>query len=166
MPLTVYATSSDLATWTGTAAPTNAATLLRSATFTVAAACARDPYNDTPSGNDATALRDATTAQAAAWLANGIDPAAAGLDAFPVKTKKIGTASVERDTTGQVEARNAAATTLAPEAEKILYTAGLLALPLPVTADPTDRLANYGLSRTGSPWSVERMNAIDGFSLG
>lgn len=146
MALTVYATSGDLATWLGTTAPANAAILLRSASILVAAAANRDPYTDTPTGDQATVLRDATTAQAAAWVATGIDPAKLGIDAAPVKSRKIGSGDISYDTAGQSEARTAAATELVPEARQILYTGGLLALPLPVGATATDHLEHFGLS--------------------
>lgn len=156
--MTIYASADDLAAWLGETAPANAATLLRSAAIVVAAAANRDPYGDAPTGDTADALRDATTAQAAAWIANGIDPATAGLDTAPVKSKKIGTATIERDTSGQSAARTTAATAIAPEAEKILYAAGLLAAELPVWTSETDRLPSYGLPRASGlePWSLWR----------
>lgn len=144
-----YADLDDLATWTGADAPANADQLLRSATVVVAAATGRNPYtDDTPTGTNATVLRDATTAQAAVWIALSLDPTTAGLTSGSVKRSKIGTGDVEYDTTGQAEARAQAANELAPEARKILLTAGLLLVDLPVWTGDTDRLLDYGLAGT------------------
>lgn len=158
-----YATVDDLTDWleaTGLVTPDNADALLRSATVLVARACNRDLYTDVPTTTDAAVLRDATTAQATAWITLGVAPAAAGLDAAPVKTKKIGSATIERDTAGQSEARVAAATEIAPEARQILLAAGLFALDLPVWTSDTDPLADYGLDRPRSiglrPWSLSQ----------
>lgn len=146
--MTPYATLSDLADWTGETAPANGDILLRTATTLVARAAGRNPYIDAPAPADVEPLRDATTAQAAAWIAAGVTPAALGIDSAPVKGEKLGSADITYDTAGQAEARATAATQLAPEAADILYNAGLLVLPLPVTADSTDGLADYGLSAT------------------
>ena len=155
MPLTAYATSADLTAWTGAEAPLNADMLLRSATVLVAAAANRDPYTDIPDADAAPVLRDATTAQAAAWITLGINPEAAGLDAAPVKNRKIGSGDIGYDTTGQSEARTAAATELAPEARQILYTGGLLALLEPVWTG-VDHLDHFGLTGPCRPrWSQE-----------
>lgn len=144
----VYATEADLGTWLaglGLTAPANSAGLLRSATMLVARACNRNPYNDVPTTTDAPILRDATTAQVASWVTLGITPAAAGLDTAPVKSRKIGTADISYDTTGQADKREQAASELAPEAERILIAGGLYALDLPVWTDPSDPLPTYGL---------------------
>lgn len=147
MTLTAYATSTDLASWLGTAAPSNAASLLRSATVLVAVATGRSPY-DTPSGDDAEPLRDATTAQAAAWIAAGITPAAGGLDSAPVKESKLGPGDITYDTAGQADARAKAAAELGSEARAILLAAGLLLVDLPVWPAADDQLLDYGLSGT------------------
>lgn len=146
-----YATASELAGWLaglGLSTPVNATGLLRSATLIVARAANRNPYSDTPTGATAAALRDATAAQVAAWVTLGLAPAAAGLDSAPVRRSKIGTADIERDTTGQADARKAVATELASEAREILLVAGLLQVDLPVWASDTDRLLDYGLAGT------------------
>lgn len=146
-----YATGSDLDNWLddlGLSAPAAAVGLLRSATLLIARAANRNPYTDTPTDTDALALRDATTAQVTAWVTLGLAPAAAGLDSAPVKRSKLGTGDVERDTTGQADARAAAATQLAPEAKEILIAAGLFALDLPYWTSDTDTLPDYGLPRT------------------
>lgn len=142
--MNVYATYSDLQTWLGTTPPTNADELLRTATTLVATATGRNPYVDTPTGPDVAPLRDATTAQVAAWIATGVTPSAGGLDTAPVKGKKLGSADITYDTTGQTAARTAAATMLTAEARDILYNARLLTLDLPQWTDPdTDSLADY-----------------------
>lgn len=161
LTITPYATLTDLTGWlegSGLTIPDSVENLLRSASFLIARSCNRDIYTDTPTDTDAVPLRDATLAQVAAWITLGITPAAAGLDAAPVKNRKIGTADLGYDTTGQAAARAEAATTLAPEAMQILISAGLYALDLPVWTG-TDRLADYGLDRPRSiglrPWSWE-----------
>lgn len=157
--MNTYAAPSDLQAWLGLSQPpTNATSLLRTASAMVALACNRDIYTDVPTTTDVAVLNDATCAQAAAWVALGIDPEAAGLDTAPVKNTKIGTADVSYDTTGQAAQRETAATQLAPEARAILISAGLFALDLPYWPDPTDPLPDYGLPRTRigvRPWSLE-----------
>src|SRR4051794_30011637 len=151
--MNTYATYSDLQAWLGTTPPDNADELLRSATTLVATASGRNPYVDTPTGPDVEPLRDATTAQAAVWIATGVTPAAGGLDTAPVKGKKLGSADITYDTTGQTAARTAAAKELAAEARDILYNAGLLVLDLPQWTDTdTDSLADY----TGAGTAVGR----------
>lgn len=159
----VYATVADLADWLaglGLTPPANATGMLRYASYLIARACDRNPYRDLPTDTDAPILRDATTAQVAAWVTLGVSPAAAGLDSAPLKSRKIGTADLSYDTTGQAAARTAAATQLAPEAMQILVAGGLYALDLPVWTSDTDRLADYGLDRPRSiglrPWSWEQ----------
>lgn len=162
--IVTYASGDQLAAWLGTTAPSNAGQLCRSATILVAAACYRDPYTDSPSDVEAPVLRDATCAQAATWIALGVDPSAAGVDSSPVKSSKIGTGSVERDTTTLAAARLAAVTELAPEPRAILLAAGLLYEPVPVGAPDGDCLRHFGLS---GPWprrygmSLEEMEAVD-----
>lgn len=146
----VYATSSDLAAWTGASAPSNATALLRSASILVAAAAGRDPFTEAaPSGATAEALKDATTAQAAAWIAAGVDPVTSGLLVeAPVKRSSIGTGTVERDTGLLAQAVKSAATELGAEARAILLAAGLLLVDLPVWTSGDDRLLDYGLGGT------------------
>jgi hypothetical protein len=140
-----YATVEDLAEWTQSTPPDNALTLLRSASLEVAKACNRNPYVDVPSDTDVAPLRDATTAQVAAWVALGVDPAKQGTDVLgPVKSSKILTATIERDTTAAVQASTEAADGLCVESQAILLQAGLLWLPVPL-ADTTGWLPSWGL---------------------
>lgn len=135
----VHATEQQLADWTGTAAPANAALLLRSASLLVDRALVGAVYvtDDTGIATDADvlqALADATCAQAATWAALGIDPAGgqAGATSGQVVAKTIGTARIEYDrgsATGRSNAGNAradAAVTLTADAVQILANAGLL----------------------------------------
>lgn len=134
----VHATEAQLATWTGTAAPANAAVLLRSASLLVDRALIGAIYSTDTDGvaTDATvleALSDATCTQAATWAALGIDPTAgpAGATAGQVVRKSIGSATVEYDkgTTSRSAAGTAradAAVTLTDDALQILANAGLL----------------------------------------
>jgi hypothetical protein len=149
-----YATPDDLKTWLGLAdPPANAAARLRSATFVVAVACNRNPYSpDAPTVADAAVLKDATCAQAASWVALNVDPAALGIGSAPVKKSSILGGDVERDTTGQAAALAAATRELAPEARAILLSAGLLWQPVPLGADPTDPLPQWGLGRRWWPF--------------
>jgi hypothetical protein len=131
----IYATPTDLATWTGATAPANAVNLLRSASMLIAdvTSSAFYPVNvstglptDVPT---LTALRDATCAQAALWAALKIDPAAgpAGV-ASSASSKKVGTAALTYNTTAaQTQARMDAAKTPCEESLLILRLAGLLA---------------------------------------
>jgi hypothetical protein len=127
----IYATPSDLVTWTGTAAPSNATSLLRSASLLVAEATVNTYYDVDTTGmpTDATivtAFRDATCCQAAAWAALGINPAAAGvLQPGVASSKKIGTAQIDySDSAAAADARSAAADSLVPDAYRILFLAG------------------------------------------
>jgi len=96
----VYATSGDLATWTGTTAPDNATTLLRTASLIVRKATKTAVYatDDTGAPTDADtidAFRDATCAQAAAMDANGVDPLAGQAGASQeIASTSIGSASI------------------------------------------------------------------------
>lgn len=147
MPLTAYADVQDLVDggWLEGEPPAAADRYLRSATFVVARAANRDPYGDTPAGNDAEALRDATLAQAASWIALGIDPAKLGIDGPPlVKASSMLSARVEYDTAAHASARAEAVSELAPEAEAILFAAGLLWAAVPL-GDDTDQLPTWGL---------------------
>lgn len=129
----IYATSSDLATWTGTTAPANATQLLRSASLLVRDATAAAYYTVDTAGlpTDAVllqAFKDATCAQAAAWAALGIDPSIGGVLTNSVKTSKgIGSASIGYgDSTAATVARANALAGLVPEARRILNAAGLV----------------------------------------
>jgi len=130
-----YAASDDLALWLDADPPDNAAALLRSATLLIAAAINENPYVITA---DQT-RKDATCAQAAAWIKSGLDPAnlPAAISALIKKSKAIGTASVSYDVPSVAD-QKAAVSQLAPDAYNILYTTGLLVVPLPVWNVPID----------------------------
>lgn len=147
-----YATTDQLTTWLGAAAPADADALLRSATIRVARACNRSPY-DTPTGSDAQPLADATCAQSASWVALGIDPAELGVGDGPVTTARLGTGTITRDTTAQAQAVQAAIEGLVPEASAILLAAGLLWQPVALGADSDDRLPDWGTGPAWSPWA-------------
>lgn len=147
MAFTAYATTEDLVDggWIDGDPPAAADRFLRSASFVVARAAYRDPYSDTPTGTDAEALRDATAAQAASWIALGIDPAKLGIDGPPlVKSSTILSGKVEYDTAAHAAARSEAVSELAPEAEAILFAAGLLWQPVPLS-DDSGGLPSWGL---------------------
>ena len=134
----VYATEQQLAEWSGQAAPDNATVLLRAASRLVDSALLTAVYatDDDGAPTDtkvAAALRDATCAQAATWAALGIDPTAgpAGQSAPLVRSKKIGSASVDYDTSAAAsvtvqQSRADAVTQLTGEAVQYLAAAGLL----------------------------------------
>jgi hypothetical protein len=143
-----YATSSDYqAGPPPRTAPPNIDALLWTATFRVANACNRNPYSDTPTGATAAALRDATTAQAAFWATVGTDPDAGGLDVAPVKRSVLLDATIETDTTGQVEAL--ASCDVCDTARAILLAANLLWQPVPI-GDQTPPYAYLGWGTYGA----------------
>lgn len=145
MSFTAYATPDDLTAWMAPdTPPANPTRYLRSATILVALACFRDPYTDQPTDQDAAALNDATCAQAATWTLSSIDPATLGIGSGPVKKASILTGDVERDTTGMLAAQQAAVGKLCPESVAILTAAGLIYQPVPVGADATDQLPQWG----------------------
>lgn len=134
----VYATDADLTAWiTPVPLPANSATLLRSAsllihTFTMTALYGVD---DTGKPSDATVLQafnDATCAQAASWAAAGIDPVSGGIStAAPVRSKRLGSAGVDYDTSANtsatvLQAKREAATTLCAESVMLLHQARVI----------------------------------------
>lgn len=132
----VYATSTQFDGWLDGPLPVNATTLLRSASLLVRDATVASIYTVDTEGypTDTTvrqAFTDATCAQAAMWSVAGIDPAGGGVaSTAPVRSKKLGSGSVEYDTSvgGSVAAYNArqsAARELCTEAWMILKQAGL-----------------------------------------
>jgi len=132
----IYATSADLATWTGAAPPTTAAALLRMASMLVrtATVCAVYDVDETGLPADAAtadAMRDATCAQAATWAALDIDPnLGIAADNGAVAAKELGTAKIQYATYEiHAKARAAAASALCPEAIAILVDADLIASP-------------------------------------
>lgn len=156
MALTVYATEQDLidGSWLDTDPPAAVDRYLRSAGFVVARAANRNPYGDTPADADAITLRDATCAQAASWITLGIDPAKLGIDGPPlVKRSEILTGKIEYDTAAHTKARAEAVSELAPEAEAILATAGLLWVPVPL-GDTSGCLPSWGLDVPCGPFAV------------
>lgn len=133
----LYATSTDLASWTGQAAPDDAAALLRSASVLVRTATRAALYDVDSAGKPSDAVilgafRDATCAQAAAWSAAKINPAEQGLGLGEpgVVSKSMGGRTVQyADLSGSVtiqQQRATAATELCPEARNILAAEGLL----------------------------------------
>ena len=133
----IYATSTDLAAWTGASAPANAATLLRSASLLIRTetTAALYPTDTTGLPTDATTLqafKDAACAQAAFWSAAGIDPASGGISTIaPTRRKKVGSAELEYDTSAQAAAAQqvvlrAATHRLCAEAYQILTGQNLL----------------------------------------
>jgi hypothetical protein len=150
-----YATEADYAAWiTPNGEPADGVLhLLRSATFVIAQAANRNPYQDTPSDTDAAPLRDATCAQVQSWLALGVTPANAGIVAASiVKKSSILAADVEFDTGGQLTALQAAAKGIAEEARTILLAANLLWQAVPLGADPCDPLPQWGQGRRTWPY--------------
>lgn len=132
-----YASAEDFTEWTQQPAPPNAAALLRSASMLVRGATITAIYgadsNGIPTdGAVLSAFRDATCAQAAAWVTAGIDPAGGGVAASaPVRSKKLGSKSVEYDTSVNssvtaFQARKTATSSLTYEAWLILSQAGLV----------------------------------------
>lgn len=128
----IYADADDLATWTGSAAPSNATALLRSASLTIrrntmTAVYAVDELGVPTDTDDIDAMRDATCAQAAALAANDIDPAAGpGGDLGMVASTSIGSASISfASDSATAGLRRSLLTDLCPEAAEILANAGL-----------------------------------------
>ncbi|MER7070965.1 hypothetical protein [Terrabacter sp. NPDC000476] len=128
----VYASTDDLADWTGAVAPDNATALLRTASGLVADATitawyAADTLGMPTSSPVAEAFKDATCAHAAAMAAAKVDPAAgSAVGVGAAVRKKVGTAEIEY--AGAADAAAAKARlldTLCPEAVRILRAAGL-----------------------------------------
>ncbi len=131
-----YATSDDLATWTGATAPSNASALLRTSSLIVRRATMTATYATDEPGlpTDADvvdALRDATCAQAAALAANDVDPAGAAAGAAgEIASSSIGSASVSFATDADTSAlTRSLLSDLTSEAAMILGNAGLLGQP-------------------------------------
>lgn len=128
------ATPEDLADWTGTTAPANAAQLLRSATTLVLDATegAHYPVDEATGLSTDTqvleAMRDATCIQAAAWAAINYNPLTGGVATSTVKrSKKIGSGSIElAGADAAARAQAAAARSLVPDAIRKLQQNNLL----------------------------------------
>ncbi len=134
----LYATPEDLTPDWMPAAPTNAASLIRSASRLVRRATLTAYYATDAAGAPTAvtvvqAMRDATCAQVASWVEADISPlaGAAKASSAPVASKSLGSASVSYDTSAAASvtamaARAAAATSLCQEAGMILAEAGLI----------------------------------------
>ncbi|TIH33682.1 hypothetical protein [Subtercola vilae] len=128
------ASPTDLAAWTGAAAPANAANLLRSATILVLDATESAYYAIDPLTGLATnaqtkqALNDATCIQVAAWLAFGYDPLSGGVMVAGVASSSgIGSArETYADALFAAQAKADAVTGLVPEATRVLRRKNLL----------------------------------------
>ena len=134
---TMLAQPSDLAAYTGTAAPANATLLLQSATSLVLDATNQSYYSVDSTGmatdtQIAVALLQATVIQAAAWAAIGYDPLTGGvLTTQVVSTSRAGSASdTFADAAAAALARADAVRKLVPDAERVLRYNNLL-LPFP-----------------------------------
>ena len=131
----IYATSAELTTWLGVAAPANATTLLRSASILVHRATLTAIYDVDAAGlptdaDQLAAFRDATCSQVATWIALALDPAKGAAGAAKVVTSKsIGSASITYAVTAAAAAMANAATDLSQEALLILADAGLTGSP-------------------------------------
>ena len=129
------AAPADLAAWTGTAAPSNATTLLREASSMVLSATKGAYYAADPATGRATdpvvgkALQDATCIQAAAWAALGIDPNLGGVATATIASaKSIGSAHLSyADAAQAAAAKDAALNGLVPAAVRKLSQNNLLA---------------------------------------
>lgn len=132
MSTIVYADAADLTSWTGTAAPSNAGALLRSASILIRRATRSAVYAVDGDGLPtdtavSAAMRDAACSHAAALSAAGVDPLAAGTEAGAVASSSIGSASVTfADSAGAAAARTALSVGLCREALSILSAAGLI----------------------------------------
>lgn len=133
----LYATSDDLASWLSGDAPSNATQLLRSASLLITQATQAAYYAVDTNGLPSVpallqAFNDAACAQAAVWIAAGVDPNTAGLQAIaPTRQKGIGTASIAYDTSlsASVTAftvRQQLASRLCVESARILQAVGLI----------------------------------------
>lgn len=124
----VYATSDDLAAWTGEAAPTNATQLLRTASLAIREVTKTAFYATDDTGlptdpNVAQAFNDACCAHAAALAAFDYDPTTGGVyEAGLVESSvKIGSASVTAaDGDAAIQAAQGLLGGLAPEALRVL----------------------------------------------
>lgn len=133
MPAPAYATSADLATWLGTAAPANAAALLRTAAYrvreaTATAFYAADPVTGLPTAtNLVQAFKDATCSHAAFLFTEGIDPNSGGTHDPSVESSAgVGSGQVTfADANAAATIRWQALQGLCPEAWLILKQSGL-----------------------------------------
>lgn len=133
----VYASTTDLTSWTQLPAPANAAALLRSASLLVRSSTMSAIYTTDDSGAPTDtkvlqAFKDATCAQASYWAAAGIDPSSGGIStAAPVRSKRLGSGGIDYDTSAATSAatlqtKMAAAATLCGEARLLLQQAAVV----------------------------------------
>lgn len=130
----IYATSDELAAFTGAAAPANAQLLLRKASELVTAATRAAVYPTFDDGLPSTAahaqaMRDATLTQAELWSLNGIVPGTHATVKRRIKSKSLGGASATYETDAAADAaftRLAGARELDDSAVGILSQAGLI----------------------------------------
>ncbi len=130
-----YATSTDLATYIGGSAPTNADVLLRHASGLVTDAISRAIYTVDSDGiptdtGYAQACQEATCLQAAAWDANGVNPLAgrSGVQQAVASKSGAGVSVAYASYAADAQARSdlASGDVLLPGALRILKAAGLL----------------------------------------
>lgn len=133
----LYATTAQLADWSGLPPTANATQLVRFASGLVRTATKTARYDVDADGAPTDtkvleAFKDATCAQATLWQTAGINPAAGEIiTTTPVTSKGIGSARISYDTSAlgsaaALSARTMAATTLCYEAFLILQNAGLV----------------------------------------
>lgn len=129
----VYASPSDLATWTGTPAPSNVTQLLRSASLAVREATELcyypvDSHSMPTIPAQLQAFNDATCCQAAALIALAVDPLAGGVLQEGVESQsRFGSASFTfADAAQAADAKHQALTGLVLDAQRILRDAGVL----------------------------------------
>src|SRR5450830_1013740 len=123
------AAPADLAAWTSTTAPTNAAALLREATSMVLSATKGAYYAVDPATGLATDPVVLKALQAAAWAALGIDPNLGGVITATVASQKsIGSAHITlADAAQAATAKERALNGLVPAAQRKLAQNNLLA---------------------------------------
>lgn len=132
--------SSDVASYLGTAAPTNVDALIRSATRLVQRETRQAYYSVDPTTGLATdtqignALRDATVIQVVVWAQIGYDPLTGGVQVPSVESssKMLSSTITYADAALSAQARADALKKLVPEAEELLELQNLL-IPNPWT---------------------------------
>ena len=133
-------TVGDVAAYTDTTAPVNAAALIRSATRLILRETRQAYYTVDPATGLATdtqilgALRDATIIQVVVWAQIGYDPLTGGVLTPSVEssTKMLSSTIVFADAALSAQARADAMKRLVPEAEELLELQNLL-IPNPWT---------------------------------
>lgn len=136
----VLCTAADVAAYTGVAAPTNAAELIRSATRLILRETRQAYYSVDPTTGLATdaqiqgALHDACVIQVVVWAQIGYDPLTGGVQqpAVESSTKMLASSITFADAALSAQARADALNHLVPEAESLLELQNLL-IPNPWT---------------------------------